>query len=155
MKTRMKLLYAPPILLSLILLAGCGPRKYTPNPNEEIYGTWTNGKMSAQKMVNTADGWKQYLKIEDTQPYSEWKGTIASKWTDKEGNIWYRFFGTITAGPYAGFTYTELDKLNRSATVWESIWTSPTNAQEAAALTYPTRMDPTSAEYSIYNRAER
>lgn len=36
------LLGAMVILLSLILLEGCGQGKYRPKLNEELYGTWTN-----------------------------------------------------------------------------------------------------------------
>jgi hypothetical protein len=154
MKTGMTVLGATVILLSLILLGGCATGKYVPKPNEEIYGTWINEKMSAQKYVVTPDGWKQYLKITDTHPYSEGAWAIASKWTDKEGNIWYKSFGAIAAGPYAGFKHSWLHKFSKSATVWESVWSSPTNEQEAATPTYPTKIDPNSSEYNIYYRAE-
>ena len=41
--------------LTHILLVGCVPSKYVPKPNEELYGTWINEKMSAQKYINATD----------------------------------------------------------------------------------------------------
>ena len=78
---------------------------------------------------------------------------ITSKWTDPEGTTWYKYHSTITAGPYKGFNISELVKVSNSAAVRESVWTAPTNEQEATMPTYPTVIDPKNSEYEIYYRA--
>ena len=127
MKTRLVLFSAIVVLLALILLGGCAPGK----PKEEIYGTWTNDTSTntyvimsghIQKEVITPDGWKQYSKILDTDRLQEGTAQIESKWTDSDGNIWYKRRIIVTAGNLAdaGTKDQELDKLSKSATVWES-----------------------------------
>ena len=152
MKPRMLLLFALLVLLSLILLGSCAPRKYVPKPNEEIYGTWTNEKIFPQKVVNTADGWKQYNYIADSVPLIEGTGTPDSKWTDSEGNIYYKGFDTVTSGTYKGNKFQELDKLSKSGTVWESV---STMVREFEASNYPAKIDPKDSSYRIYYRTEK
>ena len=144
-------------LLVMLMFGGCATAKYVPKPNEEINGTWINEKISPQKNVNTPDGWKQYLPVSDSVPFYEGTGEIISKWTDSEGNIWYKSLITITGGTGDGdatkIILAELDKLSKSATVWESVWTMPTNEQELKTPIYPTTIDPKNPNYGIYYRA--
>ena len=158
MKTRKLLFVESAILLSLILLVGCGAGK----PKEEIYGTWTNDTntntyviMSGhiQKVVNTPDGrWKEYSKISDSDCLQEGKRSIDSKWADSEGNIWYKSVMVVTAGKLAdaGTTAQELDKFSKSATVWESEFALVGKVHPEL---YPTSIDPKDANYRIYYRA--
>lgn len=154
MNARMIPLGAPVVLLTAVLLAGCATSKYVPKANEELYGTWVNENSLPQRIVQVPDGWEQYLYTDDSQPFARASAVIVSKWTDAEGNIWYKSFGTITAGLYPGEKFTELDKLSKSGTVWEFVWTMPTNDRELITLVYPTKIDPKSPEYGIYHRAE-
>jgi hypothetical protein len=110
--------------------------------------------MDLQKTVSSATGFKQYLHVSDTDTFYEGTRQIIAKWTDSEGNIWYKTLDAITkGGTIAGYKLAALHKFSKSATVWEEIWTSPSNDQEIANPTYPTKIDPTdSMHYSIYNR---
>jgi uncharacterized lipoprotein YehR (DUF1307 family) len=155
MKAKRMLFYVLFALLVVLMLAGCASGKYVPKPNEELYGTWINEKMSPQKLVNTPDGWKQYLHVSDSTPFYEGTRGITRKWTDSEGNIWYETFSTFTsgAGDYNGKSFTVLEKLSKSATVLESVWTMATSDQELKTPTYPSKIDPKDSEYSIYYRA--
>ena len=141
---------------ALIMLGGCASAKYVAKPNEEIYGTWVNEKMSAQKIVVGPDGGKTYLKLTDTTPYFETAGEIVSKWTDSEGNIWYKCMSARVKGAYANAAakFTELDKLSKSGTVWESVWTMPMSDEEIKNPKYPTKIDPQDSNYGIYYRAQ-
>ena len=158
MKTHLTLLGASAILLALLLLGGCAPGK----PKEEIYGTWTNDTSTntyviisghIQKVVNTPDGrWKEYSKISDSDFLQEGTRRIDSKWTDSEGNIWYKSVMVVTAGKLAdpGTTAQELDRLSKSATVWESVFALVGKVHPEL---YPTTIDPKNANYRIYYRA--
>ena len=53
------------VLIMLTSVWGFAQDKYVPKDNEELYGTWTNSKygvlpMTWQKIVVTADGYKEY-----------------------------------------------------------------------------------------------
>ncbi len=138
------------VSLTMALLAGCGPGKYVAKANEEIYGTWTNDKATPQKIVSTSAGWKQYSYISDTVPLLEGTGGIESKWTDSDGNIWYKTSSAITSETMKGDKSQELDKLSKSGTVWESVWIW---VREFGPGNYPPKIDPKDANYRIYYRA--
>jgi hypothetical protein len=123
MKDR-KYLCIDALALTLILVgACCYGQNYAPKADEEIYGTWINkqysglSSMRPQKSVVTADGYKRYLMLTDSGASQEGTVQIVSKWTDAEGNIWYRTFRTVTSRPDEGVTIAELDRLSNSATV--------------------------------------
>jgi hypothetical protein len=153
MKARILFLFAI-VLACELMLGSCSPSKYVAKPNEEIFGTWTNEKMSAQKLIIAADGGKLYLKVTDETPYSESTGAWISKWTDSEGNIWYKSFNSRIKGPYSGFKFTELDKLSKSGTVLESVFKAPSNDEELKNPQYPTKIDPQDSSYTIYFKAK-
>ena len=139
-------------LLVMFVLGSCATGKYVPKANEELYGTWINEKMLPQKVINNADGFQQYLHVSDSTPFYSGTGGIISKWTDSEGNIWYKTFGTYTggAGDYNGKSFTMLEKLSKSATVLEFVWAMPTSDQEIKTPTYPSKIDSRDSEYGIY-----
>ena len=155
---RVLIVSASILLLGLIQVGGWAQTKYVPKENEEIYGTWLNEKRTntdnCQKLVITADGWKEYYNISDSVSFFEGRGFFDSKWTDSEGNIWYESFGTITKGTAAaqGIKYQELDKVSNSGKVVESV---NTNVAEYDPDSYPTKIDPTDYTYRIYYRAEK
>jgi len=158
MKARLVLLGAMVVLLSLMLW-DCAPGK----PKEEIYGTWTNDTSTntyvimgghIQKEVITPDGFKQFLKIADTDRLQEGTAQIESKWIDSDGNIWYKRRITVTAGSLAdaGTKCQQLDRLSKSATVWESVFSIVGNWHPES---YPTTIDPKTANYRIYYRSQK
>ena len=89
---------------------------------------------------------------------------IDSKWTDSEGNVWYKTFGENSSGIYSGDHWQELDKISKSG-VWERELT--TLEPECAATCwrqkqsnaayplvydptyYPTKVDPKDTTYSF------
>ena len=157
MKAKMLLMGALGILLLPILLGDWNPGHYAPKPDEESFGTWINDKSfnlgGFQKLVDTADGWKQYANISDSVPWQEGTdGQIDSKWTDSEGNIWYKAFGTITGRHVNGAKFQSLIKLSKSGTVREEVGRSP---REFDSSQYPTSIDPNDPSYCIYYRAEK
>jgi len=165
MKTCVMMVCSSLALLMLILVGGWAQAKYVPKPNEEIYGTWVNEETSAShfqalhfhKIVITADGSKDYLDVSDSVPVMDFTagavaGWIDSKWTDSEGNIWYKQFFEITNGRYKGNKMQELDKLSKFGTIWES---QVSYVTEFNANNYPTKIDPMSFTYSIFYRAEQ
>jgi hypothetical protein len=118
-------------ILLLVLAAGCSAPKYVPKPNEELYGTWINAQTSLPKVVNDAQGFRDYSHTTDADPIFSGSASITSRWTDSDGNVWYKVVGTYTGGTAIGDSkgriYTALYKLSKSATVMELMWTEPTN----------------------------
>ena len=148
-------------LLVLVLLGGCGPTKYTPKPNEELYGTWVNKSYSGhydltdahpQKEVIDSNGYHVFRFVDDAAVYFAGVETITSKWTDSEGNIWYKTYkgawtnGTKPAVPH--FLY----KLSKSATVRESVYTIRDSYTPGA---FPSKVDPKDSSYLVYTRATK
>jgi hypothetical protein len=145
------------ILLSTIPLGVIAQDKYVPKANEELYGTWTNEQNNGdiyhpQKVVVTSDGYTGYSRIFDSVPLFTWKSWIDSKWTDSEGNIWYRVFGK-GVGVWEGHRSQELYKLSKSATVMERAFNG-WQGDEFDPSKYPTKIDLSEAPYRILFRAE-
>jgi hypothetical protein len=88
--------------VALVLLAGCGPGKYVPKANEEIYGTWINEGIRYQKLVIFAGGVKEYFSAADAEPDMVTTEQISAKWKDVDGNIWYKTFELYTSGHIKG-----------------------------------------------------
>ena len=151
MKTARMLLFASLFLLSVFLIESCAPRKYVPKTNEEINGTWINEKIAPQKVVNSPSGWKEYSYASDAVPLDEGNGGIDSKWTDSEGNIWYRTFSTVTSATYKGTKTQGLEKISKSGKVYESVFNI---VAEFDPKNYPTKIDPKDSNYRIYYRAK-
>ena len=139
--------------LALFLLAECATGKYMPKGNEELYGTWTNERTQnsdlIQKVVYAADGWKEYTKVSDAKAIDGGTWAIDSKWSDAQGNVWYRVLCSATSGWAAGMDYQALYRLSKSATILE--WVSKYTSQ-SQGISYPTEIDPTSDTYHIFYR---
>jgi hypothetical protein len=163
MKTRTVILAVLITFLSLVLFTGCAPRKYVPKSNEELYGTWINKSYSGhyarddiqpQKEVIDSTGYQVFRFVDDLGKYFVGAETITSKWTDSEGDIWYKTYkgvwdwedGKKSEVPH--FLY----KLSKSATVRESVYASRDTYTPSA---YPTKIDPKDMTYRVYNRAEK
>jgi hypothetical protein len=154
MRTRTTVFAVLLSFLVLVLLGGCGPGKYVPRANEEIYGSWTNEKMEYQKVVVAPESEKMYIKLDDTTSFEESSQQIVSRWTDSEGNVWYKCSNTRNKGPHSGTKFARLDKLSKSGTVWESVWTAPANDEEMKNPKYPIKIDPQDSLYNIYYRTK-
>jgi hypothetical protein len=147
------------MLLSMIPLGANAQDKYVPKENEELYGTWTNeqngkGFFNPQKEIVSPGELKMYHDISDPVPYAESTMGIESKWTDSEGNIWYKTFGTDTAGPNKGDRWQELDKFSKSGKVWERVF-SLLGTAEFKSSYFPIKIDPKAQYYGILYREEK
>jgi hypothetical protein len=155
MTVRRAFLVPAAALLILTLLGNCNPGKYDPKPDEEIYGIWINDKNynlnGFQKTVISADGWKNYTNISDSVPWELGTSQIDSKWTDSEGNIWYKTFGMATGGHAKGAKFQTLTKLSRSLTVMETV--ARLRLGEFDSNNYPAEIDPNDDSDAVYYRA--
>ncbi len=104
-----------------------------------------------QEEVLTPNRYEQYYRTSSRAPSSWSTLSIDSKWTDSEGNIWYRCYQTFKGGCSKGMEIQVLRKLNKSATVLESVFSvviagfDPRN--------YPAKIDPKEPTYNIFARA--
>jgi hypothetical protein len=138
--------------LALILLGGCASAKYIPKLDEEIYGTWTNEKQQGpQKCVMFAGGFKFYYVATTNDLFEEGTQVIEAKWTDYLGNVWYKMFATLTAGPAKGYKAQSLQKVSKSGTELEVAYN--TFLTKFDPKNYPTKIDPKSVHYLSFRRA--
>ena len=139
MKTRTLTLTVILIMAVFVLLAG-GSKK------EEYYGTWVNTDYDRTtfrlaKTIHNHDGTLiKYLSTSDTEPYRTATFTIEDKWTDSEGNIWYKILYTITEQIISNF---ELTKISDNGTTLESV---------ISIIDYPTEIVPNDGINFIYYR---
>jgi beta-lactamase regulating signal transducer with metallopeptidase domain len=142
-------------LLPLLAVTG-STRPMTFALDEPIIGTWVNPKTERVKGLNAKsvvypDGRQlDYQKISDTVPIEEYQLAVEEKWTDSQGNRWYK---VRWSGWYYGFSkpnFTEcawkgytLVRINAAGTVSESV---------GAELAYPKEFSPIGGEYSISYR---
>ena len=147
-------------LLLLVLLGGCGPAKYTPKANEELYGTWINKSYSGQydptdahpqKEVIDSNGYHVFRFVDDSAQYFVGAEIITSKWTDSEGNIWYKTYkGAWTDPKSKPVVPLFLYKLSKSATVRESAYEIRDTYTPNA---FPAKIDSKDSSYLVYTRA--
>ena len=158
MKARAMILTAV-TALALMATGASGQTKYVPKPDEELYGTWTNEQNTGdlyhpQKLIVSSNKITMYYRISDRTPTVDgdmtWK--IDSKWTDSDGNVWYKTYGTHTAGIYKGYSWQELDKVSKSGKVWERALSPLGNVGFDPAY-YPTSIDPRATYYRILYRS--
>ena len=124
-----------------------GGKEYKPKETEELYGSWTHSDYykegKQEKIEYDADGTRLVLIFEkDSEPLEEYLYTITDKWTDKEGNIWYK---VMQITPKTNFTFYLLIKISNSETVYEEV---------RDATDYPTEIDVNHRNYVIYYRQE-
>jgi len=91
-----------PIFVSVIIgfFVVVNIHAYDPSEKEEIYGTWINpeygGNWAPQKLIMYPNGtWKRFLSRHDLAPGFTGSFTLIDKWTDSEGNIWYKMFWNL------------------------------------------------------------
>jgi hypothetical protein len=100
---------------------------YVPKKDEEIYGTWVNmtypgdSRQYPQKIV--LHYWGEWEEYRDATQDTFLSGTfvLVDRWTDSEGNIWYKDYVWARNGLHPNF---ELDKISKDGTVWEYVFAS-------------------------------
>jgi hypothetical protein len=144
-------------LIAPALLGSCGPGKYVEKPNEELYGTWTNdsysgviseGAYTPQKTVAAPGTYSDYRMVTDNGPGFTGKEEVTSKWSDADGNIWYKVNMSGSTGDNT-FKWQSLQKLSKGVSVRELV------VVEVAAFSpasYPTKVDSSAPNYRIYKR---
>jgi len=113
---------------------------------EEYCGTWVNKEYEASLgksavFILTPDGkYASYEKESDALTSHEGTLTIKEKWTDSEGNLWYK---VIFSPTFVAVTRYGLMKLSNSGKTLESV---------RSRRQVPTEIDLNSATYRIWYR---
>ncbi|MCK4829951.1 hypothetical protein KA005_80255, partial [bacterium] len=107
-------------LAVLLLIASCAKKPYAAKEDEEIYGTWVNTSygttkdLFSQKRIYKSDGTlEEYGGMADIA-HLTYKYTIIDKWTDSEGNIWYKLITEYGDKTYGSRPAYELRKISNS-----------------------------------------
>jgi hypothetical protein len=149
MKARMLISIFILFLAVLIIVESCATLKkpYIPTENEEYYGTWVNPeynnsiRLVSAKVVNNPDGtWFSYMSVANSQSSSKGWFKIIKKWTDSEGNIWYR---VDFNDPGVEIIRHQLTKIRNSGNTMESVF---------SAAEYPKKLDKDNLNYRIRYR---
>ena len=139
------------ILAVLIIRDGYATdKKVTKRDYRFVEGTWTNEEYNSHphmgKYVLRRDGtFDSYFTTSDTEKEGANHYIIVEKWTDSEGNIWYKrhvWGGAKVEGHPGGYA---LDKFSNSGNVWEYI---------ESGADFPTEIDKNHPYYHRYNRQE-
>ena len=146
------------ILVSLLLLiaGGCitGKKAHVATDHEELYGTWVNKEYDKRsinaKWVLKPDGALEGYTTSNSKKIKETgEFIITDKWTDSEGNIWYKYMkNTLEIGAIKNpHTYYFLLKIHKDLDIAEELWSS---------IDYPTEFDPDNVRhnYLVYYRLE-
>jgi hypothetical protein len=143
-------------MVFLIPFATNAQEKYVPTANEELYGVWMCRENPdynhPQKSVITADGYKSFLHTSDTASQEEGTMVIDGKWTDSDGNTWYKILGTVTTGQWKGYNFQALEKLTNSGTIKESVFQPIGLGTKFSPEYYPLAIDPSKPTYEIRYR---
>jgi hypothetical protein len=137
------------ILVVLAFTLGYAEEKkaYVPKDDEELYGTWVNEDYSGglfgmrKRSIHPDRTWEVFNFATDTT--SGWRGTvtITDKWTDSEGNIWYKTY--LERADREGIEDYRLCKISSSGSAYEYV---------TSHVDYPTEMDSGHYTYRIYYR---
>ena len=138
------------IIAVSVIIGGCatGKKAYVATKDEELYGTWINPEYDQKnimaKWILKPDGtFDAYSKSTSNRVFEVGTFTIADKWTDSEGNIYYKYskssmeYGSIE-NPY---TYYFLVKIHATLDIAEELWSS---------VDYPTEFDPDNLRYNYW-----
>jgi hypothetical protein len=131
----------------MIIAGSCATEKPARKKSEILYGTWVNEKYAAFKyytaMVMKPDGvYETYVDTSLKTLSARGKYAITDKWTDSEGNIWYKATYEVKEGTQlvTGFL---LIKISDSGNTYE---------ENMDRREYPTEINPIYVTYSIYYR---
>jgi hypothetical protein len=151
MKTRTFVSILILVLAVLIILGSCATTKKVAKKDYRFFsGIWVNEEYNSHpfmaKYVIFSDGtFDAYNNLTDTGKHGSGHYIIVDKWTDSEGNRWYKMHvwgGVVVEGKPDMY---ELDKFSNSGNVWEFI-----------SLTgdFPPELDKSQFRYHIYYRQE-
>ena len=153
MKTRTCVVVLILVLAVMIVAGSCATEKQTVKvPKEPFYGTWVNPDYDDvyhkwSKHIKNHDGtFVMYVNITSTKPTTKGTIIITEKWSDHDGNFWYKtedYYGPYFEGKKVS-SYS-LCRINESGTILEYVWSQ---------VAYPARLDPTDGSYRIYYRQE-
>jgi len=145
------------VLTVLIVVGSCATKKevaaekefYVPKFDEEINGIWINEEYNRTEYKGKIRlyhwGYFEEYSLPDSEVV-QYKGTfvIVDKWTDSEGNIWYK---TYVRRSGRTTIYHELDKISNNGNTWEYV---------SHTVDFPTESDmhPDYQLYHIYYRQE-
>jgi hypothetical protein len=93
-RTRLLVAAAAVLFLALLLFGGLAVM-HARESRDPFYGTFASEEMSPQKWVTFPGGFKSYVLMSDALPADEGTERIVERWTDAEGNLWYRTQATI------------------------------------------------------------
>ncbi len=137
------------LIMAVLIIAGScatGKKAYVAQEDEELYGTWVNPeynpKIFEAKWIYNPDGTlEMYTTDFDTRIFGQGNFTIYDRWTDSEGNIWYKFFihSLRMQGTRQGPEFYYLVKINSSHETLEGLWTG---------TDYPTEFDKNNLHYN-------
>jgi len=149
MKTRTFVSILILVLAVLIISEGDATEKrITKRDYKFVSDTWINEEYNSRAILAKyelhRDGtYDSYNKTSDAGKMYTGHYQIIDKWTDSEGNIWYKmhfWFGSILEDHP---NYYELAKFSKSGKVWESI---------DGKFEFPTELDESHVKYDIYYR---
>jgi hypothetical protein len=117
--------------------------------SEEFFGTWVNPDYNTEtlcaKVVCNPDGTQlSFGTIDTTVVRYRGKFSITEKWTDAEGNIWYKVIATSSVGGYSETSYG-LYRIRNSGATMESV---------GSRAEYPKELNPKHPSYNIYQRQQ-
>ena len=98
---------------------------YVPSPREVFFGTWVNkeysgGSFMPQKFVDYRWGsYEVYMLAIHKTPDFVGSSIIVDKWSDAEGNIWYKVYSRENWTTEAFFA---LEKFSEDGKVKEFVW---------------------------------
>jgi hypothetical protein len=144
----MKSLLVVAFIVTVVAFSGnavAEEKAYVPKQDEELYGTWVNpdypGGKKDQKIVLHPDGrYERFSKQWFKDPDSRESYMMTDKWTDSEGNIWYK---VQRSRPH--YELYQLHRISNSGKTMEYV---------RDRTDYPTEIDPEEHFYLIYYRQE-
>ena len=148
----MKSLLALAFILTVVAFSGnaaAEEKAYVPKDNEELYGTWVNPDyntetFAAKTLLNPDGTILYYWKEESTVVATRGNFSITDKWSDSEGNVWYKTTYTWKMGGYSESGY-ELARISNSGKTYESVYSHPE---------CPKELSPKHPSYMIYHRQQ-
>ena len=146
MKTRTFVSILILVLSVLIISEGCATdKKVTKEDYRFMEGTWINLDYDKAwryaKVIRKPDRtYEEYVMSYSELPALKGEYTINDKWTDSEGNTFYKIIVTSH-----GASYYILSKIDKSGKVYEDVWSTSG---------MPTEVDTENDLYRIYYRQE-
>ncbi len=151
MKTRRTVLLATGIaMLTLAQSGGWAQEKYVPKENEELFGRWKDDKAANMETVIDSVGFKTYYGSTNNVVLNEATLEIEKKWTDAQGNIWYKVRGLFVGqSPYVGTKFQALYEVHKSNTALKS---QANTVNQYDPSSYPTENGPKATNEYSYHR---